>query len=185
MIKKPKISLIGGGNIGGTLTHIAAKEALGNIVLFDLTAGKAKGKALDIAQTATIENSDVSISGTNKYEDIADSDVIIVTAGVARKPGMSRDDLISINAGVMKTVGQGIKKYAPNAFAKSTETPEGVPSFSLISNGGYANSIPTFKTFFSVFTSVFCSFSFSPHPTKTSAIIDENITRRSFFIFYL
>jgi len=116
MQKRPKIALIGGGNIGGTLTHLAAKEALGDIVLFDLTAGKAKGKALDIAQAATIENSDLSIMGTNDYKDIAGSDVIIVTAGVARKPGMSRDDLVSINAGVMKTVAAGIKEHAPDAF---------------------------------------------------------------------
>lgn len=116
MHKRPKIALIGGGNIGGTLTHIAAKEQLGDIVLFDLTAGKAKGKALDIAQTATIENSDSQLSGTNDYKDIAGADVIIVTAGVARKPGMSRDDLVAINAGVMKTVAKGIKEHAPDAF---------------------------------------------------------------------
>ncbi|MDA9163372.1 malate dehydrogenase [Rickettsiaceae bacterium] len=116
MHKRPKIALIGGGNIGGTLTHIAAKEQLGDVVLFDLTAGKAKGKALDIAQTATIENSDSQLSGTNEYKDIAGADVIIVTAGVARKPGMSRDDLVAINAGVMKTVAKGIKEHAPDAF---------------------------------------------------------------------
>lgn len=116
MYKKPKIALIGGGNIGGTLTHLAMKESLGDIVLFDLTEGKAKGKALDLLQAATIENSDVSVSGTSDYNDIAGSDVIIVTAGVARKPGMSRDDLVSINTDVMKTVGAGIKKYAPKAF---------------------------------------------------------------------
>ena len=116
MHKRPKIALIGGGNIGGTLAHIAAKEQLGDIVLFDLTAGRAKGKALDIAQTATIENSDSQLSGTNDYKDIAGADVIIVTAGVARKPGMSRDDLIAINAGVMKTVAAGIKEHAPDAF---------------------------------------------------------------------
>lgn len=116
MQKRPKIVLIGGGNIGGTLTHLAVKEALGDIVLFDLTAGKAKGKALDLAQAATIENSDISISGTNDYKDIAGADVIIVTAGVARKPGMSRDDLVAINAGVMKTVAAGIKEHAQDAF---------------------------------------------------------------------
>lgn len=116
MLRRPKIVLIGGGNIGGTLTHIVAKEALGDIVLFDLTAGKAKGKALDIAQTATIENSDVSVIGTNEYKDIAGADVIIITAGIARRPGMSRDDLVATNASVMKTVGEGIKEYAPDAF---------------------------------------------------------------------
>jgi malate dehydrogenase len=116
MQKKPKIVLIGGGNIGGTLAHLVVKEGLGDVVLFDLTEGKAKGKALDIAQTATIENSDVSISGTNDYKEIVGADVIIVTAGVARKPSMSRDDLVAINADVMKTVASGIKNYAPDAF---------------------------------------------------------------------
>lgn len=116
MQKRTKIALIGGGNIGGTLAHLAAKEALGDIVLFDLTAGRAKGKALDIAQAATIENSNVSITGTNDYKDINGADVVIVTAGVARKPGMSRDDLTAINAGVMKTVAAGIKEHAPDAF---------------------------------------------------------------------
>ena len=116
MQKKSKIALIGGGNIGGTLAHLIVKEGVGDVVLFDLTEGKAKGKALDIAQTATIENSDVSISGTNDYKEIVGADVIIVTAGVARKPGMSRDDLVAINANVMKTVASGIKTYAPDAF---------------------------------------------------------------------
>lgn len=116
MQKKPKIALIGGGNIGGTLAHLVVKEGLGDVVLFDLTEGKARGKALDIAQTATIENSDVSISGTNDYKEIVGADVIIVTAGVARKLGMSRDDLVAINADVMKTVASGIKTYAPDAF---------------------------------------------------------------------
>lgn len=116
MAKKAKIALIGGGNIGGTLAHIVAREALGDVVLFDLSAGKAKGKALDIAQAATIDNSDCKLSGTSDYADIKGADVVIVTAGIARKPGMSRDDLIAINAGVIKTVAQGIKEHAPNAF---------------------------------------------------------------------
>lgn len=116
MRQRPKIALIGGGNIGGTLTHIAAKEALGDITLFDLTAGKAQGKALDIAQTVTLEHADITIKGTDAYQDIEGADVIVVTAGVARKPGMSRDDLIATNAQVMKIVGQGIKTYAPDAF---------------------------------------------------------------------
>ena len=116
MQKRPKIALIGGGNIGGTLTHLIVKEGLGDVVLFDLTEGKAKGKALDIAQVATIENSDISVTGTNNYREIAGADVIIVTAGVARKPGMSRDDLVAINADVMKTVAAGIKQHAPDAF---------------------------------------------------------------------
>lgn len=114
--KRPKISLVGGGNIGGTLAHLAAVKQLGDVMMFDITEGKAKGKTLDIAQAAVVEGSDVKMSGTNKYEDIAGSDVIIITAGVARKPGMSRDDLVATNAGVMKQVAQGIKKYAPDAF---------------------------------------------------------------------
>ncbi|MEA0970736.1 malate dehydrogenase [Candidatus Megaera venefica] len=116
MVKRPKIALIGGGNIGGTLAHIASREAIGDVVLFDLSGGKAKGKALDIAQSATIDNSDCSVSGTADYKDIIGADVVIVTAGIARKPGMSRDDLVAINAGVIKTVAQGIKQYAPKAF---------------------------------------------------------------------
>ena len=116
MIKLPKIALIGGGNIGGTLAHIASREALGDVVLFDLSGGKAKGKALDIAQSATIDNSDCSIIGTDDYKDITGADVVIVTAGIARKPGMSRDDLVAINTEVIKTVAQGIKQYAPKAF---------------------------------------------------------------------
>ena len=116
MIKRPKIALVGGGNIGGTLAHIASREALGDVVLFDLYGGKAKGKALDIAQSSTIDNSDSSISGTADYKDITGADVVIVTAGIARKPGMSRDDLVAINTEVIKTVAQGIKQYAPKAF---------------------------------------------------------------------
>lgn len=116
MVKRPKIALIGGGNIGGTLAHIASREAIGDVVLFDLSGGKAKGKALDIAQSATIDNSDCSVSGTADYKDITGADVVIVTAGIARKPGMSRDDLVAINAGVIKTVAQGIKQYVPKAF---------------------------------------------------------------------
>ena len=116
MIKRPKIALVGGGNIGGTLAHIASREALGDVVLFDLSGGKVKGKALDIAQSSTIDNSDSSISGTADYKDITGADVVIVTAGIARKPGMSRDDLVAINTEVIKTVAQGIKQYAPKAF---------------------------------------------------------------------
>lgn len=116
MGKRAKIALIGSGNIGGTLAHLIAKDRLADVVLFDLTGGKASGKGLDIAQAATIENSDVSLRGTNDYKDIAGSDIIIITAGVARKPGMSRDDLIATNAGVMKSVAKGIKENAPDAF---------------------------------------------------------------------
>ena len=116
MHKRPKISLIGGGNIGGTLAHISAYKALGDVVLFDLDTGKARGKALDIAQSKTLDRSDISLIGTSSYSDIRDSDVVIITAGIPRKPGMSRDDLVATNANVMKEVAQGIKKYASNAF---------------------------------------------------------------------
>ncbi len=116
MHRRPKISLIGGGNIGGTLAHISAYKALGDVVLFDLGTGKAKGKALDIAQSKTLDGSDINVMGTSSYADIKDSDVVIITAGIPRKPGMSRDDLVATNANVMKEVAQGIKKYASNAF---------------------------------------------------------------------
>jgi len=113
---RKKIALIGAGNIGGTLAHLAAQKALGDIVLFDVVEGVPQGKALDLAQCAPVEGFDVNLKGSNDYADIADSDVIIVTAGVARKPGMSRDDLLGINLKVMKAVGEGIKNHAPGAF---------------------------------------------------------------------
>jgi malate dehydrogenase len=113
---RKKIALIGAGMIGGTLAHLAAKKELGDIVLFDIAEGMPQGKALDLAQCGPVEGFDANIKGTNDYADIADSDVIIVTAGVPRKPGMSRDDLLGINLSVMKSVGEGIKTYAPNAF---------------------------------------------------------------------
>ncbi|GGZ23101.1 MAG: malate dehydrogenase [Asticcacaulis sp. 32-58-5] len=113
---RAKIALIGSGMIGGTLAHIAAREELGDVVLFDITEGVPQGKALDIAEATAVFGSDVALKGANDYADIADADVCIVTAGVPRKPGMSRDDLLGINLKVMKAVGEGIKKYAPNAF---------------------------------------------------------------------
>jgi len=113
---RKKIALIGAGMIGGTLAHLAAKKELGDIVLFDIAEGMPQGKALDLAQCGPVEGFDTNIKGTNDYADIAGADVIIVTAGVARKPGMSRDDLLGINLGVMKSVGEGIKKFAPDAF---------------------------------------------------------------------
>lgn len=111
-----KISLIGGGQIGGTLAHLAGLKEMGDIVIFDIAEGLPQGKALDLAQAASVEGFDAVLKGANDYEDIADSDVIIVTAGVARKPGMSRDDLLGINLKVMKAVGEGIRDHAPNAF---------------------------------------------------------------------
>jgi len=113
---RKKIALIGAGNIGGTLAHLAALKELGDIVLFDVVEGVPQGKALDLSQCAAVEGFDATITGSNDYADIAGADVIIVTAGVARKPGMSRDDLIGINLKVMKAVGEGIKANAPGAF---------------------------------------------------------------------
>jgi len=113
---RKKIALIGAGNIGGTLAHLAAKKELGDIVLFDVVEGIPQGKALDLSQCGPIEGFDAKITGSNDYKDIAGADVIIVTAGVARKPGMSRDDLLGINLKVMKAVGEGIKANAPDAF---------------------------------------------------------------------
>jgi malate dehydrogenase len=113
---RKKIALIGAGMIGGTLAHLAAKKEMGDIVLFDIAEGMPQGKALDLAQCGPIEGFDANIKGTNDYADIAGADVVIVTAGVPRKPGMSRDDLLGINLGVMKAVGEGIKSHAPDAF---------------------------------------------------------------------
>ena len=113
---RKKIALIGAGMIGGTLAHLAAKKELGDIVLFDIAEGIPQGKALDLAQCGPVEGFDANIKGTNDYADIAGADVVIVTAGVPRKPGMSRDDLLGINLGVMKAVGAGIKAHAPDAF---------------------------------------------------------------------
>ncbi len=113
---RPKIALIGAGMIGGTLAHMAAMKELGDIVLFDIADGIPQGKALDIAESGPVVGIDVALKGTTEYADIAGADVCIVTAGVPRKPGMSRDDLLGINLKVMKAVGEGIKAHAPDAF---------------------------------------------------------------------
>ena len=113
---RKKIALIGSGMIGGTLAHVCAREELGDVVLFDIAEGLAQGKGLDIAESTPVYNSSVDLKGANDYEGIAGADVCIVTAGVPRKPGMSRDDLLGINLKVMKAVGEGIKAHAPNAF---------------------------------------------------------------------
>ena len=113
---RKKIALIGAGMIGGTLAHLAAKKELGDIVLFDIAEGMPQGKALDLAQSSPVEDFNAALSGTNDYADIEGADVVIVTAGIPRKPGMSRDDLIATNANVIKSVGGNIKQYAPNAF---------------------------------------------------------------------
>ena len=113
---RKKIALIGAGNIGGTLAHLAAQKELGDIVLFDVVEGVPQGKALDLAQCGPVEGFDAKLTGTNDYADIAGADVVIVTAGVPRKEGMSRDDLLGINLKVMKAVGEGIKNNCPDAF---------------------------------------------------------------------
>ncbi|WP_298567919.1 malate dehydrogenase [uncultured Aliiroseovarius sp.] len=113
---RPKIALIGSGMIGGTLAHLAALKEMGDVVLFDIADGIPQGKALDIAESGPVEGFDASLSGTTSYEGIAGADVCIVTAGVPRKPGMSRDDLLGINLKVMKSVGEGIRDHAPDAF---------------------------------------------------------------------
>ena len=113
---RAKIALIGAGMIGGTLAHIAAREQLGDVVLFDIAEGVPQGKALDLAEATPVFGKDASLKGANDYADIKGADVCIVTAGVPRKPGMSRDDLLGINLKVMKSVGEGIKTHAPNAF---------------------------------------------------------------------
>src|SRR5262249_2179870 len=111
-----KIALIGSGMIGGTLAHIAAREELGDVIMFDIVEGIPQGKSLDIDEARPVFARDVAIKGVNDYAGIAGADVCIVTAGVPRKPGMSRDDLLGINLKVMKAAGEGIAQHAPNAF---------------------------------------------------------------------
>jgi malate dehydrogenase len=120
---RKKIALIGAGMIGGTLAHLAALRELGDIILFDIAEGIPQGKALDLAQAGPVEGYDAQLRGTNDYADIAGADVCIVTAGVPRKPGMSRDDLLGINLKVMKAVGEGIKAHAPDSFVICVTNP--------------------------------------------------------------
>ena len=115
-MKKSKISLIGSGQIGGTLAHLIAMKELGDVVLFDVAEGLAKGKALDLSQSTAVDGLDVKITGTSDYSDTSNSDVIIITAGVPRKPGMTRDDLLGTNLNIIKQVAEGIKDTSPNAF---------------------------------------------------------------------
>jgi malate dehydrogenase len=148
---RKKIALIGGGMIGGTLAHLAALRELGDIVVFDIAEGLPQGKALDLSQSGPVEGFDAKLSGTNGYEAIAGADVAIVTAGVPRKPGMSRDDLVGINLKVMKAVGEGIKAHAPNAFVICITNPldvmvwalqkfSGLPKNKLIGMAGVLDS---------------------------------------------
>ena len=113
---RKKIALIGGGQIGGVLAQLCALRELGDVVLFDIVEGLPQGKMLDIAEVGSVDGFDVNLKGTNNYEDIKGADVVIVTAGLPRKPGMSRDDLIATNSKIMKSVAEGIKQYAPNSF---------------------------------------------------------------------
>ena len=156
-----KISLIGAGQIGGTLAHlIGLKELANEVVLFDVASGIAKGKALDIAQSSSVDGFNVKFSGTDNYEDIKDSDVIIITAGVPRKPGMSRDDLLGINLKIIKQVAEGIKKYSPNAFVICITNPldvmvmafqkySGLPTNKVVGLAGILDS-SRFKLFLSL-----------------------------------
>ena len=156
-----KISLIGAGQIGGTLAHlIGIKELVNEVVLFDVASGIAKGKALDIAQSSSVDGFNVKLSGTDNYEDIKDSDVIIITAGVPRKPGMSRDDLLGINLKIIKQVAQGIKKHSPDAFVICITNPldvmvmafqkySGLPTNKVVGMAGILDS-SRFKLFLSL-----------------------------------
>ncbi|MCB2081066.1 MAG: malate dehydrogenase, partial [Rickettsiales bacterium] len=116
MPRRNKIALIGAGMIGGTLAHLVGLKELGDVVLFDIAEGLPQGKSLDLAQSASVEGFDAILKGTQEYKDIEGADVAIVTAGVPRKPGMSRDDLLGINTKIISQVAEGIKTYAPNAF---------------------------------------------------------------------
>ncbi len=122
-MKRDKIALIGAGNIGGTLAHLITLKELGDVVLFDIVEGVPQGKSLDIGQSTSVETVNSTITGANDYAALENADVVIVTAGVPRKPGMSRDDLIGINAKVMKSVGEGIKTYCPDAFVVCITNP--------------------------------------------------------------
>ena len=148
---RAKIALIGAGMIGGTLAHVAAREELGDVILFDIAEGVPQGKSLDIAESPAVTGSDVSLKGANSYADIAGADVCIVTAGVPRKPGMSRDDLLGINLKVMKAVGEGIKAHAPDAFVICITNPldamvwalqqfSGMPSQKVVGMAGVLDS---------------------------------------------
>jgi malate dehydrogenase len=156
-----KISLIGAGQIGGTLAHlIGLKELADEVVLFDVASGIAKGKALDIAQSSPVDGFNVRFSGTDDYKDIKDSDVVIITAGVPRKPGMSRDDLLGINLKIIKQVAEGIKQHAPNAFVVCITNPldvmvmafqkySGLPANKVVGMAGILDS-SRFKLFLSL-----------------------------------
>ena len=157
---RPKIALIGAGQIGGTLAHLAALKELGDVVLFDIADGTPQGKSLDIAESGPVEGFDAALKGTTDYADIAGADVCIVTAGVPRKPGMSRDDLLGINLKVMKSVGEGIRDNAPDAFVICITNPldamvwalqqySGLPAEKVVGMAGVLDSA-RFRHFLSV-----------------------------------
>jgi malate dehydrogenase len=154
---RKKIAIIGGGQIGGVLAQLCALRELGDVVLFDIVEGMPQGKCLDIAEAAPVDSFDISLKGTNNYEDIKGSDVVIVTAGLPRKPGMSRDDLIEVNSKIMNQVAEGIKKYAPGAFVIVISNPldamvtlcqriTGIPYNRVIGQAGVLDSA-RFKAF--------------------------------------
>tara|TARA_Y100000590_G_C15677032_1_gene998429 strand:+ start:41 stop:982 length:942 start_codon:yes stop_codon:yes gene_type:complete len=156
---KKKITLIGAGQIGGTLAHLISIKELGNVVLFDIAEGFAKGKALDISQSTSVDGFNINLTGTNNYEDTKNSDVIIITAGVARKPGMTRDDLLETNLKIIKQVGEGIKNTSPNAFVICITNPldiivmalqkySGLPTNKVVGMAGVLDS-SRFKYFLS------------------------------------
>ena len=156
-----KISLIGAGQIGGTLAHLLGiKELAKEVVLFDVASGIAKGKALDIAQSSSVDGFNVKLSGSDNYKDIKNSDVVIITAGVPRKPGMSRDDLLSINLEIIKEVAKGVKQHSPNAFVICITNPldvmvmafqkySGLPANRIVGMAGILDS-SRFKLFLSL-----------------------------------
>ncbi len=137
-MKRPKIALIGAGQIGGTLAHLISLKEIGDIVLFDIAEGIPHGKALDVAESTSVDGLDVRIHGANDYSKIRDADVCIITAGVPRKPGMSRDDLLGINLKVMKAVGNGIKENAPNAFVICITNPLDAMVWALQKYAGFS-----------------------------------------------
>ncbi len=156
---KKKISLIGAGQIGGTLAHLISIKEIADVVLFDIAEGVAKGKALDISQSTSIEGQNINLKGTNKYEDIKNSDVIIITAGVPRKPGMTRDDLLGTNLKIIKQVANGIKENSPEAFVICITNPldvivmafqkySGLPTHKVVGMAGVLDS-SRFKYFLS------------------------------------
>jgi len=156
---RKKISLIGAGQIGGTLAHLISIKELGDVVLFDVMEGIAKGKALDIAQSTSVDGYNINLLGTNNYEDTRNSDVIIITAGVPRKPGMTRDDLLETNLKIIKQVAEGIKKTSPNAFVICITNPldvivmafqkySGLPTNKVVGMAGILDS-SRFKYFLS------------------------------------